>query len=198
MKRMMMGVAAAALALAACGSSGDDAGSDTAATTAAATATTAAAAGTTAAAAGTTAAAAADTTAAAAAGTTAAAGSATTGAAAAAGTVAVTLDEFTVVTGAVKAGSVSFDVKNDGEFPHELIIIKADSFDSLPKDSSGGVDEAALAAGALVAQTDRIQGGASAPLTATLAAGKYVFVCNLGQGANNHAAKGQHLDVTVG
>lgn len=195
MRRTLLGIAAATLALAACGSSG---GGDASPTTAAGAATTEAAAATTAAATATTAAATAATTAAATA-TTAASTAATTaasgGGTASASTAVVTLDEYTVATGALKAGAVSFSVKNDGEFPHELIIVKADSFESLAKSSGGGVDESKAT---IVAKTERIEGGKTESLTATLEAGKYVFVCNLGSGGNNHAVKGQHLDVTVG
>ncbi len=188
MRRTIIGVAAAALALAACGSSSG--GATPASTANAATATTAAAATT-----ATTAAATAATTAKAATATTAAGSAATTAGAASAAGTAVTLKEYSVDAGALKAGAVSLAVKNTGEFPHELIIVKADSFASLAKDANGGVDETKAT---IVAKTARIEGGASATLTATLEAGKYVFVCNLGQGGNNHAAKGQHLDVTVG
>lgn len=188
MRRTMIGIAAATLALAACGSSGggDAAPEATTATTAAAAAATTAASG-------------AATTKPAATATTAASGSAATTAASGGGSAAaaastVVLKEFTVAVDSVKAGAVNIDVKNEGEFPHELIIVKADSFASLAKDSSGGVDESKAT---IVAKTARIQGGQSEKLTATLEAGKYVFVCNLGQGANNHAVKGQHLDVTV-
>jgi hypothetical protein len=195
MRRLLLLTAAAGLALGACGSSKSDTGA--AGTTAAGSGTTGAAASATtaAAAAATTAAAGAATTKAAAAATTAAA-AATTAAAAAAGTT-VTLKEWSVEAPAVKAGSVSFTVKNGGEFPHELKIIKADTFASLAKADGGAVDETKLAADAIVAKTARIEKGQSATLTANLTAGKYVFVCNLGTGAQSHAGKGQHLDVTV-
>ena len=39
--------------------------------------------------------------------------------------------------------------------------------------------------------------GAAGALTVTLPAGKYVLICNLGTGVNNHAAKGMHIDITV-
>ena len=185
MRRLLALTAAAGLALAACGSSSkSDSGSAT--TSAAGTATTAAAST------ATTAAATATTNAATA--TTASAG--TTAAAVASGSVAVTMKEWSITPGAIKAGAVSLAVKNEGQNPHELQIIKADGFASLPL-SSGAVDESKLAAGAVVGKTARIDGGGSATLAVTLPAGKYVFVCNLGSGATSHAAKGQHVDVTV-
>ena len=192
MRRLLVLTAAAGLALAACGSSSkSDSGS---ATTKAAAATTAAAATATTAAASTATTAAATATTKAATATTASAG--TTAAATASGSVAVTMKEWSITPGAIKAGAVSLAIKNDGQNPHELKVIKADSFASLPL-SSGAVDESKLAAGAIIGQTARIDGGGSATLTVTLPAGKYVFVCNLGSGATSHAAKGQHIDVTV-
>jgi hypothetical protein len=186
MRRLLVLTAAAGLALAACGSSSSTGDSGTATTSAAGTATTAAAAT------ATTAAATATTKAATA--TTASAG--TTAAAAASGSVAVSMKEWSITPGAIKAGAVSLAVKNEGQNPHELKVIKADSFASLPL-SSGAVDESKLAADAIVGKTARIDGGGSATLAVTLPAGKYVFLCNLGSGATSHAAKGQYVDVTV-
>lgn len=136
-------------------------------------------------------------------GTTAAAGSATTtasGASAttAAGTVAVTLNETSVdASTSLKAGAVTFAIKNgDSRSQHEFVVIKG-KFAELPKTSNGAVDEAKLAAGALVGRTDKIAGGGSTTATYTLAAGNYVLLCNINSGPNSHAADGQRLDVTV-
>ena len=182
MRRLLVLTAAAGLALAACGSSSKS----TATTAAASTATTKAATATTAAA----------STATTKAATASSTGGGTTVAATAAGSVAVTMKEWSITPGTIKAGAVTLAIKNDGQNPHELKVIKADSFASLPL-NNGAVDESKLAAGAIIGQTARIGGGGSATLAVTLSAGKYVFVCNLGFGADSHAAKGQHVDVTV-
>lgn len=185
MRRMLgLTLAATSLTLAACGSS-KSAATDPATTQKASTATTVKAATA--------------TTAAPASGgatTAGAAGGATTAGAATGAAVAVSLKEWSIESAAVKAGAVTFDIKNVGSFPHELEIIKADNFVALPKDSGGAVDETKLADGAIVGKT-RLENGATGKLNVTLAAGTYVFVCNLGAGANSHAAKGQHIDVTV-
>ena len=173
-----------AAVLASCGSSG----SSTSATTKAATETTKAPV-TTAATTATTTATTATTTA-----TTAKATTPTS--AAAAPSVAVTLSEWKIEAGAVKAGKVTLDAKNTGAFPHELKVIKG-SFADLAKGAGGSVAEDQLVAGAVVGKADRIGPGASATLSVDLPAGKYTLVCNIVGGGVSHAAKGQVLDITV-
>ena len=183
-------VLAAGLVIAGCGSS--------AKAPAAAPVTTAAkaAAATTAAAAPVTTAAAPVTTAKPAAPVTTAAAPVTTAAAAAGGSIAVTEKEFSFAFATpLKAGANELAITNAGKFPHEVKIIKADSFDALAK-TSANVDEAALGA-ALVAKSDKVPGGGTAKLSVTLAPGKYVVICNVGSGASNHALKGMHVDMTV-
>ena len=181
---------ATGLVIAGCGSS--------AKAPAAAPVTTAAkaAAATTAAAAPVTTAAAPVTTAKPAAPVTTAAAPVTTAAAAAGGSIAVTEKEFSFAFATpLKAGANELAITNAGKFPHEVKIIKADSFDALAK-TSANVDEAALGA-ALVAKSDKVPGGGTAKLSVTLAPGKYVVICNVGSGASNHALKGMHVDMTV-
>ena len=191
MERKLALITAVGLLMAGCGSSSKSSSGAGAATTVAAAAT--AAATTTAAAAATTGAA---TTAAAA--TTTAAAATTTAAAAATGANVVTEKEFTIALATpLKSGANELTLTNAGSFPHELKIVKADAFDALPKAADGTIDEATLGA-AVVAKSARIAGGASGSLSVTLAAGKYVLICNVGAGANNHAAKGMHMDVTIG
>ena len=132
--------------------------------------------------------------------TTPAPAAATTAASAAGGGgIAVTLKEFTITLASpLASGANTLAVTNGGSFPHEVKIIKADSFAALPKAADGSVDETQLASGAIVGTMAKIAGGASGGLSVTLAAGKYVVICNVGTGANNHAAKGMHQDVTIG
>ena len=202
MKRMLISIAATGLVLAGCGSSSKSPSSATvapAATTAKGAATTAAkASATTAAAATATTAGGTATTAKSAAATTVASATATTGAAATSGAAAdVGLKEWAIsVAPALKAGATTLTVKNNGQTPHELKVIKGDSYASLPKASDGSVDEAKLGADVL-GKMGRINAGATGTLAVTLPAGKYVLICNLGGGALNHASKGQNLDVTI-
>jgi hypothetical protein len=197
---------------AACGSSAKSTTAAPAATTAAGAATTAAPAATTAAATATTAAAPATTAAAAvttakpADSTAAPAAAAPAGAPCsglgAAGTGASTIDvslvEWDIKSPAsVKSGKVTMNVKNEGNNPHELAIVKGESYDALPKLPNGAVDEPKLAAGELLGRTQKLKGGEVCGATLDLAPGKYVLVCNIQFGAISHAGKGQKFNFEV-
>ena len=196
-------------------------GSSTKTTTAAAPATTATAATTAAATAATTAAAAPATTAARTPATTAAPAATTakpadsTAAPAAAAPAApactgfgaagdgatavdVSLIEWDIKGPAtVKAGKVTLNVKNTGSNKHEMVLMKGDSFDALPKLPNGAVDETKLDAGALLGRIDKLDGGKSCSTTVDLAPGKYVMICNIAFGAISHAGKGQKFNFEV-
>ncbi len=78
------------------------------------------------------------------------------------------------------AGSVTFAVTNTGpEDVHEFVILKTDlDPGALPVDANGAVTET----GAGIEVVDEIEDipvGSSQELTATLAAGKYVLLCNI-------------------
>jgi hypothetical protein len=93
------------------------------------------------------------------------------GAEPAAGPVTVELAEWSLtVDKELTAGTVEFVVNNVGQFPHELAVIKGDSYATLPLSTNGAVDEAALEAGALVGRSDRINGGGSATVSFDLEA----------------------------
>jgi hypothetical protein len=112
--------------------------------------------------------------------------------------VDVTITDRKLESGAIKAGAVDFVVKNgDSRNEHEFVVIKGDSYASLPKQSNGAVNETQLAAGALLGRTEKIKAGSTATKSFTLAAGKYVLLCNISNGPTSHAASGQVLDVTV-
>lgn len=175
MRKLIIAAAAATALLSACG--GDDGGDTASVTTAAASATTATSAATTAPVPS--------------GATTTSAGSAVT-----AGAVDVVLKEWSITTGQLKAGSVTLNVKNEGQFKHELLVVKG-TYVSLPKTSSGSVDEGALPAGALIGEVGDIDGGGSDTLTVDLAAGDYTLFCNITGGGSSHASRGQVVDVTV-
>jgi uncharacterized cupredoxin-like copper-binding protein len=104
--------------------------------------------------------------------------------AAASGTTAVEvkLQEWAVVPApdSVAPGSVTFNVTNTGPADtHEFVVLKTDlDPGALPTDSTGAVSET----GAGIEVVDEIEDiavGTSPTLTATLAAGKYVLLCNI-------------------
>jgi len=97
-------------------------------------------------------------------------------------TVQVTLQEWAVVptSDSAPAGSVSFQVTNTGpEDVHEFVVLKTDlDPGALPVDENGAVTEA----GAGIEVVDEIEDvavGGTPELTVTLAAGKYVLLCNV-------------------
>lgn len=112
--------------------------------------------------------------------------------------VAASLVEWAIEAPAeYTAGEVTFTATNNGNFPHEFVVIQGEGYESLPLEEGGAVIEDDLPTGALIGRTGRIGGGSSESLTVGLAPGNYVLVCNLGGGANSHAGRGQRLDITV-
>jgi uncharacterized cupredoxin-like copper-binding protein len=85
--------------------------------------------------------------------------------------VPVTEAEFKITVGStdLKAGEITFEVKNDGKIPHDLAI-------------KGTSDK-----------TDLIPAGGTAELKVTLKAGKYELYCTV----PGHEAAGMKLDITV-
>ena len=107
-------------------------------------------------------------------GSSSSSGSSSSGAAAgAATTVPATLSEWKVaVGGTVKAGTVTFDVKNAGTFPHNFTA------------SGPGVSGKT---------TGNLDAGKSGTLTLDLKPGSYEFYCSI----PGHKAQGMDLKLTV-
>ena len=117
-------------------------------------------------------------------------------------TVDVTLQEFAVVTSAASAtaGDVTFNLTNSGpDDTHEFVIVKTDlDAGALPTDANGAVDEAGEGM-EVIDEVEDLAVGATAELTATLAAGKYVLICNIWDETEGeaHYAKGMRTAFTV-
>jgi uncharacterized cupredoxin-like copper-binding protein len=105
-------------------------------------------------------------------------------------TVDVTLQEWAVVptTATATAGDVTFDVTNTGpEDVHEFVILQTDlAPDALPTDDTGAVSEEGEGI-VVVDEIEDIAVGANQSLTAALAAGKYVLICNIYSAEENEA-----------
>ncbi len=113
--------------------------------------------------------------------------------------VPVSLIEWEIVAPTeFAAGSVTFEVSADGEFPHELVVYRGDSYETLPLEANGAIAEDQLPEGDLIGRTERLDAGTSTTLTVELEPGNYVLACNIAVGPNSHAAAGQVLSVTVG
>lgn len=108
-----------------------------------------------------------------------------TAAAAPAGAVGITMGDMWIkaTTPSVKAGKVTFAVKNDGAVMHGLAIVKAPA-----KVDGGMLDESTF-----LASGDHLAAGASGTVTADLKPGAYELVCHL----PGHYAAGQKLPFTV-
>jgi uncharacterized cupredoxin-like copper-binding protein len=104
------------------------------------------------------------------------------GGSAAAGAVDVKLQEWAVVPASTTAaaGDVMFHVSNTGpEDTHEFVVIKTDlDPGALPTEATGAVSESGTGM-EVIGEIEDIAVGSSQDLTSTLAAGKYVLLCNI-------------------
>ena len=106
------------------------------------------------------------------------------------GKVAVSLKEFKVIPTAAQApaGRVTFNVRNNGTVPHEMVVLRTDTGSgSLPvkgakADETGNVGE-----------TGDLGPGAGKSVSLNLKPGHYAIICNL----PGHYKAGQHTDFTV-
>ena len=112
--------------------------------------------------------------------------------AAAASEVSITLKEFTIAPtpASVKAGEVTFTVKNAGAAPHELVVVKSDADPKKLPVKDGLVDEAVNKP---LFRTPTIPAGASGSQKVKLDPGKYVLLCNV----PGHYALGMVVAYTV-
>jgi uncharacterized cupredoxin-like copper-binding protein len=94
------------------------------------------------------------------------------------GVVAVSLSEMDMLVSSdtAPAGEVTFVVRNAGELPHELVVIRTNKDAAeLPVEDVKVVERRLD----IIARTDHIAAGDEATLTAGLDAGHYVLICNL-------------------
>lgn len=124
---------------------------------------------------------------------------ATTSPSAAAGTdVAVTLAQWSVqpATTTISAGTVNFDVTNQGTKEHEFVVFQTDTLAAdIPIVSFEGEKDRINedAGGTNLGETGDLDPGSSKTLSLGLQPGHYVFFCNLPK----HYALGMRIDVTV-
>ena len=103
--------------------------------------------------------------------------------------VGVSLKEFKVIPTAasVKAGKVTFKVKNVGLVDHEFVVVKKNAAPGkLPVKGGRAVVKA-------LGRIGPFKKGTGGSLTVTLAAGKYVLLCNVA----GHYQAGQYARFTV-
>jgi uncharacterized cupredoxin-like copper-binding protein len=118
-------------------------------------------------------------------------------------TVAVTLDEWSVTpeSESAAAGAVTFDVANEGEDAHELVVVRADDVASLPLGDEETVDEEGLDAGAFIGEVEAFPAGESCEGTFDLEPANYVLFCNIAEQEDgeieNHFQNGMATEFTV-
>lgn len=94
------------------------------------------------------------------------------------GVVAVSLHEMDLVISSAMApaGEVTFQIRNSGELPHELVVIRTEKdADELPVEDVQVVERRLD----IVARSEHIQAAQEATLTVNLPPGHYVLICNL-------------------
>ena len=94
--------------------------------------------------------------------------------------VVVTLGEWTVKPSKQpKAGYVNFKAENGGAVKHELVIVKGDNAEGLPKDADGGLDEDKLPEGGVIGEIEEFSPAQVCSAVFNMTAGKYVLLCNI-------------------
>ncbi|MEO7664109.1 MAG: hypothetical protein ABIV26_03220 [Candidatus Limnocylindrales bacterium] len=122
---------------------------------------------------------------------------------ASAGPVAATVKEWQITLSAtkLKAGSITFNIKNAGDKEHEFVVRKtALTSDKLPLNADGEVseDSTELSPVGDPSEVAEIKSGSSdRSLTVTLQPGHYVIFCNLHVDDLLHYQKGMHVDFDV-
>ena len=105
--------------------------------------------------------------------------------------VAVHMQDYRVLlsVATVKAGTVRFGIKNEGNMEHSFELIKTDlAFDQLPTTGDAKAKEDGL-----IKQVKSLPVGKVSVVTADLVAGKYVIICNVA----GHYQLGMRAALTV-
>jgi uncharacterized cupredoxin-like copper-binding protein len=92
----------------------------------------------------------------------------------------------------MKAGDIVFDINNqNGQVQHQFLVVQSDlPAGQLTVGADGKVDAASLK---IVGQVTAVELGQSSTLTAQLAPGHYILMCNI----VGHYQLGMHADFTV-
>jgi uncharacterized cupredoxin-like copper-binding protein len=113
--------------------------------------------------------------------------------------VNVTLREWTLTPqpAQAKAGPIAFDVKNEGETLHEVVVLRAPSVEALPAAPDGTADESKLGAQDNIGEIEVPVGQAGA-VAFQMEPGTYVLICNiLDEHGHAHFKEGMRATFTV-
>ena len=113
------------------------------------------------------------------------------GTATSAGTVSVSLSEWKLAPArlAIRAGRVTFVVRNAGTMAHELLVVRSDRHHHSLRVTGGKAIEAGR-----LGRTTLIPTGATRRLTLRVPPGRYVLLCNL----LGHYQAGQYAALRAG
>jgi hypothetical protein len=107
----------------------------------------------------------------------------------------------TPASDSTSAGAVTFDVANEGEDAHELVVVKANDVASLPLNDQEIVDEEGLPEGAFIGEVEAFPSGESCEGTFDLEPADYVLFCNIVEEEEgeieNHFQLGMSTEFTV-
>ena len=118
-------------------------------------------------------------------------------------TIDVAVQEWAVLPSqaSAPAGEVTFTITNDGpDDIHEFVVMKTDLAPAdLPTLEDRSVDEAGEGIEEVMGEIEEIPVGETMDLTVTLAAGKYVLLCNIYDTTEDeaHYEEGMHTAFTV-
>jgi uncharacterized cupredoxin-like copper-binding protein len=92
--------------------------------------------------------------------------------------VGVSLKEWSVSPSQTEArpGTVTFEVRNEGSMPHQLVVIKSDLPPEMLPVANGDIATSQVR---ILESIDPIGSGATAEVRFEATAGKYVLVCNV-------------------
>jgi plastocyanin len=117
-------------------------------------------------------------------------------------TMKVDLTEYSIkaTPAHVKPGKVEIEAKNTGSLQHELVVVRANSLESLPLAKDGTVDEDKIAETDKMGEMGDIPAGSTVSKTFDLSDGTYVMFCNIDEGTPKilHFVKGMSTQFTVG
>jgi uncharacterized cupredoxin-like copper-binding protein len=113
--------------------------------------------------------------------------------------IAATLTDFkiTLASSTASSGRLAVDAKNEGTYPHEIVVVKGVAPTDLPFADDGSVDEDRLPSGAKIGELEAFSPGRSCSAVFDLAPGTYTLFCNTNGTEGGHAKHGMVTTLTV-
>jgi hypothetical protein len=114
-------------------------------------------------------------------------------------TVGVRLREFSLKPddNYVKPGRYTFKAHNTGITKHEMVVVRADSIDTLPRKPDGSVNEDQIPETQKAGETGEFAPHHTKKISLRVKPGTYVLFCNIVQnttsGTVSHFARGMHI-----